>query len=110
MIQQAKLSEIDIMIPAHWNDKVIIKTVEAACKGLGLIQRSRLYWVKHIVRWQVKMEKQKGSLEISYLPPTKRAWFTVRKNRYAEWIDTVIPRLKTDIERRLTGPRSKVRG
>jgi hypothetical protein len=102
--------EVDIEVPEHWNDKVIMKAVEAACKDLGLTQRSRLYWVKRFVRWQIKMEKQKGSLEVTYLPRTRRAWCAVGKNRHADWMEAAIPQLKLNIERRLTGPRSEVRG
>jgi hypothetical protein len=110
MIFAPSFREVDIDVPTHWKDQVIIKAVEGACKDLVLIQRSRLYWVKHLVRWQIKMEKQKGTLEISFLPRTRRAWLTVRKNRYADWMDLIIPQLKMDIERRLTGPRSESRG
>jgi hypothetical protein len=110
MIFATSIRELDIDVPSHWKDQVIIKSVEAACKDLGLIQRSRLYWVKHLVRWQIKMEKQKGSLEISFLPRTRRVWLAVRKNRNADWMDPIIPQLKMDIERRLTGPRSESRG
>ena len=107
---RVKVHEVDIAVPQRWNDKVIMKAIEAACKDLGLTQRSRLYWVKHFVRWNIKMDKQKGTFEISYSPRTRRAWFAVRKNRYPEWMDAAIPHLKIDIERRLTGPRAEVHG
>jgi hypothetical protein len=105
------MGELDIKLPRGAEDKDIISAVDAAARELGLTQVSKgsLGLYPGSTHWHYKLGGQTGTLEITFWPKEQRAWFALRANRYAKWMDEVVPQLKTDIERWLIANPSEVR-
>jgi len=95
------MREIDIALRQSATDKEVVNAVDVACREAGMTQVSKGSLGKYpdCVHWHYKLGKQRGTLEITYWPKTQRAWFALRANRYALWMDNVVPQLKIDIER-----------
>jgi hypothetical protein len=105
------MGELDIKLPRSAEDKDVISAVDAAARELGLTQVSKgsLGLYPGSTHWHYKLGSQTGTLEITFWPKEQRAWFALRANRYARWMDAVVPQLKTDIERWMVAKPSKVR-
>jgi hypothetical protein len=54
------------------------------------------------VHWHVKRGREPGTLEITFWPQERRAWFTIHDGRQAEWIEKSMKTLG-EIIRRGTG-------
>lgn len=104
------MRELDIKIHPGAEDKDIISAVDAAARELGLTQVSKgsLGLYPGSTHWHYKLGSQTGTLEITFWPKEQRAWFALRANRYARWMDSIVPQLKIDIEGWLIANPSKV--
>jgi hypothetical protein len=105
------MRELDIKLPRNAADKDIVSAVDAAARELGLTQVSKgsLGLYPGSTHWHYKLGSQTGTLEITFWPKEQSAWFALRANRYARWMDAIVPQLKSDVERRLIANPSKVR-
>jgi hypothetical protein len=105
------MRELDIKLPRNAENMDIISAIDAAARELGLTQVSKgnLGLYPGSTHWHYKLGSQTGTLEITFWPKEQRAWFALRANRYARWMDGLVPQLKTDIERWLIANQSKVR-
>ncbi|MEX1071419.1 MAG: hypothetical protein WEC37_02235 [Anaerolineales bacterium] len=105
------MKEFEITLPSRATDAEIILAVDTAARELGLTQVSKgsLGLYPGSTHWHYKLGSQSGTLEITFWPKERRAWFALRANRYARWMDAVVPQLKTDIERWLIANPSEVR-
>lgn len=104
------MREIDIALRKGASDREIISAIDVACREAGLTQVSKgsLGKFPGCVHWHYKLAEQPGTLEITYWPKTQRAWFALRANRHAPWMDSIVPQLKLDIERWLVANRREV--
>lgn len=104
------MREIDIALRNDATQQEIVSAIDVACREAGLTQVSKGSLGKYpgCVHWHYKLAEQPGTLEITYWPRAKRAWFALRANRYAPWMDTLVPQLKLDIERWLIANRGEV--
>ncbi len=95
------MREIDIALRNGAADQEIVNAVDAACReaGLTLATKGSLGKYPGCMHWHYKFGEQRGTLEITYWPKAKRAWFALRANRYSPWMDSIVPQLKIDIER-----------
>lgn len=95
------MREIDIALRKGATEREVVNAVDVACREAGLAQVSKGSPGKYPggVHWHYKLGEQPGTLEITYWPKAQRAWFALRANRYAPWMDALIPQLKIDIER-----------
>lgn len=105
------MRELHIKLPRDAEDKDIISAIDAAARELGLTQVSKgsLGLYPGSTHWHYKLGSQAGTLEITFWPKEQRAWFALRANRYARWMDALVPQLKLDIERWLIANPGKVR-
>lgn len=95
------MREIDIRLRKGATEQEIVNAINVACREAGLTQVSKGNLAKYpgCVHWHYKLAEQPGTLEITFWPQTKRAWFALRINRHAPWMDSVVPQLKIDVER-----------
>ena len=64
---------------------------ERACSSLGLtINRLVLKKYPGCTHWHLTLPPNKGTLEATLLPSSKRFWLSVHTNRSADWQDDVI--------------------
>ena len=105
------MREVAINLPAGAADKDVVYAIDAASREVGLRQVSKGSLGKYpgSVHWHYKSGDQPGTLEITYWPKQGRAWFALRANRRAPWMDAAVPQLKLNIERWLISTRSQVR-
>jgi len=105
------MREIELIIPASRSDATIIHAIDYACREFGLspISKGSLSKYPGCTHWHYKLDSQPGTLELTYWPKAERAWFSLRDNRRAPWMDALLPQLKEDIERWLIATRSELR-
>ena len=48
--------------------------------------------------WHIVMPGAKGTLELTYLPRSGKAWFAIHANREGEWIGKVLPALMAALQ------------
>jgi hypothetical protein len=105
------MREIDIAMRKGALDQEIVKAIDLVCREAGLTQMSKGSLRKYpgCVHWHYKLGDQTGTLEITFWPEGRRAWFALRPNRFGAWMDALVPQLKADIERWLIANPSEVR-
>ena len=105
------MQEVDIAISKGASDKDVINAIDLACREFGLspISKGSLSKYPGCTHWHYKLDSQPGTLELTYWPTAKRAWFSLREDRRAPWMDALLPQLKEDIERWLIATRSELR-
>lgn len=99
----AALRELEISLPSDSNGHVIERSIDRAIvdTGLTVTLRGSLRKFPGCVHWHVKRGRGPGTLEITYWPQPRRAWFTIQDGRGAEWIDGQIKLLTEAIRRRV---------
>jgi hypothetical protein len=105
------MRELTIKLPPHSDERQIVQAIDMAARELGLktVSKGSLGLYPGCTHWHFKLSEQTGTIEITYWPSEARAWFALRANRYAKWMDEVVPQLKADIERWLVAKPSKMR-
>jgi hypothetical protein len=80
-------------IPIDLPDGADQRVIESACTaaGLSLSMRGTLKAHPGCVHWHFKNGTQAGTLEATYWPARRRAWFAVQDGRAAPWIDESLP-------------------
>ena len=72
--------------------------------GLRMVSRGTLKTYPGCTHWHYKNDDEKGTLELTLWSETNRLWFKVQSGRRAAWIDDMIRRLKTELERKHQSP------
>ena len=68
--------------------------------GLRIVLRTSLATFPGCTHWHVKRGRDSGTLEITFWPEQRRAWFTIQEGRKANWIDAMVQTLLDAIGRR----------
>ena len=55
--------------------------------GLHVTLRATLTKCPGCIHWHIKHGNEPGTLEITFWPPERRAWFTIQEGRKGKWID-----------------------
>ena len=92
-----------IPLPARVDCGAVERAVDQAIAecGLKVMLRGTLAKFPGCVHWHVKRGREAGTLEITYWPGERRAWFTVQMGRRGEWIEEMIVVIKKAIRRRV---------
>ena len=95
--------EVDLQIPAHASSEHVVQVVEQVCSsdGLTCTRKGTLAVYAGCIHWHFKMDKRKGTLEITWWESKNRLWFKVAKGRTADWMAESITELKRKIENSL---------
>lgn len=90
---------IDILLRAKWDDESIVARIDAAIvqADLRVTMRGTLKSFPGSTHWHLKSGKASGTLEITYWPAERRAWFSIQAGRAAEWIDGKLEELQRAI-------------
>ena len=66
--------------------------------GLHVAMKGTLASYPGCVHWHYKKQREKGTLELTLLPGGRRIWASVHSGRKASWIETLLPRVRRDVE------------
>ena len=91
------MAEILTPLPPHADMELVASVLEQCCldEGLTIMQKGSLAKYPGCTHWHFKQGNQPGTLELTVWPATKSAWFIVRANRRAEWMDETVDRLQS---------------
>jgi hypothetical protein len=102
------MTDLEIMLHGKLGTEHVIAGIEdvLAGEGLNLTMRTGLKKFPGCTHWHFKKDQQPGVLEVTWWPrdgqsKPPRLWLSVHGNRSADWIDQLMPGLKTKIETRL---------
>ena len=86
------MRDVEIPVPQDVDSSLVTDAIEHALAELGLTVtlRGSLKKFPNCIHWHAKNGQQSGTLEITYWPQERRAWFTVQNGRTADWIDAKI--------------------
>ena len=92
--------KVELQVPADTQSDSVVKVVEQVCHANGLTQVSKgtLASYPRCIHWHFKMDKQKGTLEITWWESKNRLWFKVADGRVSDWINESMRKLKKQIE------------
>jgi len=65
--------------------------------GLNTTLRASLRKFPGCIHWHLKRGVESGTLELTFWPRERRAWFTIQDGRKAAWIDEQLKVLDTAI-------------
>jgi hypothetical protein len=90
------LKEIEVQIPHKVAPDLIPVLAEAAAAdcGLTIALRGTLKTYPGCIHWHFKSGAQRGTLELTWWPKTRRLWIKVHAGRTAPWIDKCAAKLK----------------
>jgi len=97
----ASIQEIPLTSPATCAR--IERSIDQAIAdvGLNVTLRTSLRKFPGSVHWHVKHGRESGTLEITFWPLERRAWFTIQSGRRADWIEQQQNLLLQAIRRRI---------
>ena len=97
------MTEEPIALPAGSSDDAITTAIDhaVAAAGLEVALRDTLKQYRGCVHWHVKPPRAVGTLEITFWPAHRRAWFSVQQRRQAPWITDRLAQLQRVIEEQL---------
>jgi hypothetical protein len=83
----ARLSDLDFLL-------------ESICiaEGLEVGMKSTLASFPGSIHWHFKKPGERGTLEITSYPRTRRLWASIQAGRRADWIEPCLARIKTKVE------------
>ena len=96
------MRSISIPLCPDAEDEAIVAAIERACMAAGLViaMRGTLRTYRGCVHWHFKnVDERRGTLEATYWPRERRAWFSVQSGRDAGWIDRVLPGILAALHR-----------
>ncbi len=83
------MQHFEISLPSGANEKAVAQAITDAIAEYGLRVTLLSTLKKHpgCIHWHVKSPPAaQGTLEITFWPQERRAWFTVQDGRRADWI------------------------
>jgi hypothetical protein len=80
-------------------ERAIEKAISAAALRVAL--RGSLKKHRGCIHWHVKNGDASGTLEITFWPEKRRAWFTIQKARRAAWITQKLPLIRRLVQQHL---------
>lgn len=96
------MREIEIPIASNADLQAVERSIDRAISdsGLDVTLRASLRKLPGCVHWHVKRGREPGTLEITFWPQERRAWFTIQDGRRAGWIDEQVGVLADAIRKR----------
>jgi hypothetical protein len=93
----------ELRVPSAVDPDTIDQIVEAAIdmNGLCIVARVTLATYPSSQHLHVKLEKQPGTLEVTWWPPKNRLWMSVHANRSGAWTTAAMQQIGDAIEEQL---------
>ncbi|MEP0521897.1 MAG: hypothetical protein ABJP63_03150 [Hyphomicrobiales bacterium] len=102
------MTDVDIKLPEFSDTHAVVTAIEDVCAKEALIvsMKSTLKKYPGCIHWHFKRHNERGVLELTWWPCSEamkpaRLWLSAHSNRKAEWMQRLMPRLKTLIEEAL---------
>jgi hypothetical protein len=97
------MQEFEFQLPSSARLSGLDFLVESICteEGLKVGMKSTLASFPGSIHWHFKKRGERGTLEITFYPPTRRLWASIQAGRRADWIEPCLDKIKTEIENRL---------
>lgn len=108
--------EAEIRMPDGANLRAAEQLVERSCKaeGLQLTRRGTLARYPGCIHWHFSRHGERGILEITLHPSSRRLWLSVKSDRTGAWTADTMIRLQENLNQALhahdTPPASKWAG
>jgi hypothetical protein len=85
----------NISLPCTLDVQAATIHIERTWQTLGLSQtlKGGLQQYPEAIHWHLKHGKASGVLEVTFWPETNQLWLSVHRNRMADWIDLLLPKL-----------------
>jgi hypothetical protein len=93
----------DVAIPESINTSRVTDAVERICTSfeLEISLCDTLATYPGCTHWHLRKPKHSGTLEVTWWPSENRLWLSVQSGRRAEWIEDVVPSLRTSLQHAL---------
>ncbi len=100
---ELRLKDVAIPIPSLADPFAIEQTLDRAIadSGLTVTLRATLRKYPGCIHWHLKLGRESGTLELTFWPRERRAWFTVQSGRKAPWIEKQRKLLNDAIRRQI---------
>ena len=94
------MQEVEFQVPGGCDLASAENLIEHVCAALDLqpAMKSTLASYPGSVHWHYKRGKEKGTLELTLAPGSRRIWAQVHINRNGAWIEEVLPRVRAEVE------------
>ena len=98
------MQEVEFQVPGGCDLANAENLIEHVCAALDLrpVMKSTLASYPGSVHWHYKRGKEKGTLELTVAPGSRRIWAQVHTTRGGAWIAEVLPRVRQEIQQGLT--------
>jgi hypothetical protein len=95
--------EVEFSVPQKCDLNLAERIIEDICAlhGLQVAMKGSQSTFPGSIHWHYKLERQKGTLELTLFPAHRRLWAKVAEGRKAPWIDLELPRLQREVEEKL---------
>ena len=95
--------EIEISLTSPIGLSKIERAIDQAIAdvGLSVALRASLAKFPGCIHWHAKQGRESGTLEITFWPRERRAWFTIQNGRRAAWIEEKLQMVIEAIHRRI---------
>jgi len=93
------MREIQISLSSEVNFREIERSIDQAISdsGLTITMRGSLRKFPGSIHWHLKHGRETGTLEVTFWPQQRRAWFTIQSRRQGAWIEQQIKLLDNTI-------------
>jgi hypothetical protein len=97
------LRDLEIPLSSKKNCGEIERSIDRAIgdTGMRITLRTSLRKFPGCVHWHVKDGRKAGTLEITFWPEQRRAWFSIQSGRRADWIEEKLNLILAAIQREM---------
>jgi hypothetical protein len=97
------MHEIEFELPESAVLNGTEQVIESICFQMSLTVSMKGSLSKHpgCTHWHFKSGTRGGTLELTFCAAKRRLWATIQSGRKADWIDDVLPILRSNIEAEL---------
>jgi hypothetical protein len=97
------MREVEFSVPKKCDLKLAERLIEDICaqRELQMAMKGSQSKFPGSIYWHYKREKQKGTLELTLFPASRRLWAKVAEGRKGPWIDLELPPLEREVEKKL---------
>jgi 2-polyprenyl-6-hydroxyphenyl methylase/3-demethylubiquinone-9 3-methyltransferase len=94
LASKARAATQEVELSAPPGDVTLLVPAACAAEGLTCTLQNTLKGHPGSTHWHFKRRRERGTLEITWHPATRRLWMTVQEGRKGPWIDDAVERLK----------------
>ena len=94
------MKSVEIKLPTIFDESEYVNRIETIIKQLSFTinTKTTLDSIPGSIHWHIKNGHEKGTLEATIDIYKPRFWLSYHDNRYADWIDEAIVRIKLALE------------